>query len=168
MRFLYSFVIMLPLALACGKPGALPPEISNPENGAVHFPAPPRSGQSLVLPGGAAPLVLCRYRSRAGNCFRLLQSGASAATGAIAVPMASEVSFRQFTSELSLLGDGMQICEVSERWGPWREVRAAASGLAPGKLEERYCSPGPVSDALACPCRSLRETRPARGLKFQR
>ena len=163
MRFLLSFITVLPLAFACGKPGALPPEYNSPESAAAHFPAPLRSGQFRVLPGGAMPLALCRYRSRAGNCFRLLQSNAPVATGAITVPMASETSFRQFASELLLLEGDLQICEVSERWGPWREVLSIASG----KLEERYCSPGPVSDAPACPCRALRETRRKPGLKFQ-
>ncbi len=167
MRFLYSFIAVLPLAFAWGKPAVLPPEYSSPESAAAHFPAPLRGGRFRVPPGGAMPLALCRYRSRAGNCFRLLQSNASVVTGAITVPMASEAIFRQFASELLLLGDGLQICEVSERWGPWREVRAAASGLVSGKLEERYCSPGPVSDAPACPCRSLRETRRKPGLKFR-
>ncbi len=164
MRFLYSFVIVLPLAFASGKPGALPPEYNSPESPATHFPAPLRSGQFLVLRGGAPPLALCRYRSRAGNCFRLSQSNTSVASGAITAPMASEASFRQFASELLLVGDSLQICEVSERWSPWREVLSTASG----KLEERYCSPGPVSDAPACPCLSLRETRRKPDLKFQR
>ena len=127
-------MITLPAAFASAS-------LADPKSGNGYFPQ---------QPGHAGPgLIICQYRSRAGNCFRLLRG-----TG-ILVPLHSETSFRQFTSELLLHADQLAICEISERWSPWTAF--ASTGGAPA--EQRFCSPGPTTDAPACPCRALRQTR---------
>ena len=110
---------------------------------------------ALWLSAGAAELEICRHRSRLGNCFRLMRGAGIPSRGAIAIPVESESRFRQFTSELLLHADDLAICEISERWSTW--IAAANPGDPP--LEQRFCHPGPVSDAPACPCRITRETR---------
>ena len=124
----------LPAVFAAGP-------LACPKSGSGYFPE---------QPGHAKPgLTICQYRSRAGNCFRLLRGTD------ILVPFRSETSFRQFTSELLLHADQLAICEISERWSPW----TAFAGTRGAPAEQRFCSPGPTTDAPACPCRALRQTR---------
>ncbi len=113
----------------------------------------------LIMPAGGRDAVICRYRSRAGNCFRLMRADHSRPVGAVSAPLHGELEFRQFVGELLFEAGGLRICEIAENWSPWRAVAAAARQTPKVAAEERFCSPGIVSDAPACPCRSLRESR---------
>ena len=112
-----------------------------------------------MVPGDNQGLTVCRYRSRAGNCFRLKGHGHYGPGDAMFAPLGSEASFRQFTIELLLDPGELKICEIADNWSPWKAVESSPRTHKQSFLEERFCSPGIVSDAPACPCRSLRESR---------
>jgi len=148
--------------LAAGWLAAAP--VASSESGGGGY--PPHQQQyrgPLFLSAGAAELEICRHRSRFGNCFRLLRGAGIPSRGAIAIPVESETRFRQFASELLLHADDLAICEISERWSPWTAAPDPLAKPGGGRVERRFCHPGPVSDAPACPCRATRETRPATG-----
>ena len=116
-----------------------------PGHGALRLPR--------ALSGGP---VICHYRSRAGNCFRLLRADGLHHFRPITAAISNEARFRQFASELLLYADEIEICEISERWSPWTAILKSGGK----RIEQRFCSPGPVSDAPACPCQTSRQTRP--------
>ena len=150
---LSGLLVLLAAASAVPAPGV------EAAAGAERFPNDRNQADILVVPAGGRDIVICRYRSRAGNCFRLTRTGRPLPGGSISPPLDDEKSFRQFASEL-LLGKGeLRICEVAESWSPWKTVASQTRQARKVDEEERYCSAGIVSDAPACPCRSLRESR---------
>ncbi len=159
MKHLVLFRLTLATMFAAGCIAAAPVAGSKSGGAGGYPPHHQKQGGALFLSAAAAALEICRHRSRFGNCFRLMRGAGVPGRGAIAIPVESETSFRQFASELLLRVDDLAICEISERWSPW----AAAPGMLakPGgePVEQRFCHPGPVSDAPACPCRVTRESR---------
>ena len=146
----------LPLFFAMPSLADAPPLDASSDRSDGYLSIQPGQGALRLPPAQSAGPVICHYRSRAGNCFRLLRADGRHYFGPITAAISSEARFRQFANELLLYADEIQICEISERWSPWTAILKPSGE----QIEQRFCSPGPVSDAPACPCQSFRQTRP--------
>ena len=146
----------LPLIFAMPSLADAPPLDPSSDRRDGHLSIQPGQGALRLPRAQSGGPVICYYRSRAGNCFRLLRVDWSHHFGPITAAISSEARFRQFASELQLYADEIEFCEISERWSPWTAILKPSGE----QIEQRFCSPGPVSDAPACPCQTVRQTRP--------
>ena len=148
----------LPLIFAMPSLADAPPLDPSSDRRDGHLSIQPGHGDPRLPRAQSGGPVICYYRSRAGNCFRLLRLDGRHHFGPITTAISSETRFRQFASELQLYADEIEFCEISERWSPWTAILKPSGE----QIEQRFCSPGPVSDAPACPCQTFRQTRSIR------
>jgi hypothetical protein len=111
----------------------------------------------IIVPDGTDDSIVCRYRSAAGNCYRLsIDDG----KGHVPVVLMDRASFDNWGDAFRSRA-GWGICEVIENpWSEWAAVGAIPTD--PGDqtyLETRTCSTGGNAAACADTCPTGSETR---------
>lgn len=111
----------------------------------------------IIVPDGTDDSIVCRYRSAAGNCYRLsIDDG----RGHVPVVLVDRASFDNW-GEAFRSRPGWGICEIIEDpWSAWAPVGALPT--EPGEqsyLETRTCSTGGNAAACADTCPTGSETR---------
>ena len=111
----------------------------------------------IIVPDGTDDSVVCRFRSAAGNCYRLsINDG----RGHVPVVLIDRASFDNWG--VALRGrEGWGICEIIENpWGPWEVVGSIPTD--PGThtyTEQRTCSTGGLAEACSNTCPEATQTR---------
>jgi len=111
----------------------------------------------IIVPDGTDDSVVCRFRSEAGNCYRL---GVSDGKGHVPVTVIDKPGFDMWRGEFQNR-EGWSICEIIENpWSEWQvhgEIPTAEGTHT--YTERRYCSTGGNANACADTCAAEYEER---------